>query len=74
MSKRDRVGIILMTYCNVNLQCDDEKLQLRYRKTEDNPYGVWFCNGENTGLQFSGLLKMLKEKYQSIKVTWKRQF
>lgn len=74
MASRDKVGITLMTYRNVNLQCDNDRLRLRYRITEDNPYGVWFCNGKNTGLQFSGLLKVLREKYKSIKVTWKRQF
>ncbi|AJE11195.1 hypothetical protein [Clostridium botulinum] len=47
MAKRDNVYLVLMTHCNVNLQCDDKKLQLRYRKpSKDSEYGVWFCNGE----------------------------
>ncbi|MBZ9622917.1 hypothetical protein G9F71_008625 [Clostridium sp. FP2] len=73
MSKRDNPNLILMTYCNVNLQCDDEKLQMRYRRTEEKAYGVWFCNGNNTGLQVIELIKMLREKYSSIKVIWKKQ-
>ena len=75
MAKRDNVYLVLMTHCNVNLQCDDKKLQLRYRKpNKDSEYGVWFCNGENTGLQVTELYETLKEKYKSIKVIWKRQF
>lgn len=75
MSKRDNVNLILLTYCNVNLQCDNKKLQLRYRPNPDDPkFSVWFCNGKNTGLQVTGLIKMLREKYTNIKVLWKRQF
>lgn len=75
MSKRDNVNSILMTYQNVNLDCDGKKLKLRYRHNPDNPeFGIWFCNGENTGLQVSKLIKMLREKYKTINVTWKKQF
>lgn len=74
MASRDNVNIVLATHCNVNLQCDEEKLQLRYRKVEGKNYGEWFCNGVNTGLQVTELIKMLRGKYKNIKVIWKRQF
>lgn len=74
MSKRDNVEFVLMTHCNVNLDCDGEKLELRYKKVEGKSYGVWFMNGENTGLQVMKLIEKLRDKYKVIKVTWKRQF
>ncbi|WP_243129279.1 hypothetical protein [Hathewaya massiliensis] len=74
MAKRDNVYMVLMTHCKVNLQCDNEKLQLRYSRVEGKNYDEWFINGEDTGLQVTGLYEMLKEKYNSIKVIWKRQF
>lgn len=75
VSKRDNVNITLMTHQNVNLMCDNEVLKLRYRPNPDDPkYGVWFCNNKNTGLQVLKLIKLLREKYKRIFVTWKRQF
>lgn len=44
MSKDDNANFVLMTYCKVNLQCDDKKLQLRYQVNPDDPkFHVWFC-------------------------------
>jgi hypothetical protein len=74
VGKRDNAGLTLMIYRSVNLLCDGEKLELRYRKPEGEENGVWFQNGENTGLQVSALVKQLREKYKSIRVTWKRQY
>ncbi|CAM2951846.1 hypothetical protein HAHI6034_05645 [Hathewaya histolytica] len=74
MAKRDNVYMVLMTHCKVNLQCDTEKLQLRYGAVKGKEYGEWFINGENTGLQVTRLYEMLKEKYKNIRVIWKRQF
>jgi hypothetical protein len=67
-----RVVSILYTHRSVNLLCDGEKLQLRYKATDEHPYGVWFCNDEDTGKQCTSLIQWLKSKYSSIKVTWCR--
>jgi hypothetical protein len=74
MAKGDNPYMVLMTNCNVKLECDGEKIDLKYRQTEEHKYGVWFMNGENTGLQVTSLWKQLKEKYNSIKVVYKKQF
>lgn len=74
MAKGDNPYIILMTYCNVKLECDGEKLDLKYRRVGGCKYGVWFLNGKNTGLQVTSLWKMINDKYKNIKVTYKRQF
>jgi hypothetical protein len=74
MAKRDNPYMVLMTNCNVKLECDGEKIELRYMQVEGKKYGVWFLNGENTGLQVTGLWKQLTEKYEHIKVLYKRQF
>lgn len=74
MSKRDSVNLVLMTHCKVNLQCDKEKLQCRYIPVKGKEYGTWWINGEDTNLQVTGLIDMLKKKYKSIRVIWKRQY
>lgn len=74
MSKRDNVNLVLMTHCKVNLQCDDDKLQCRYLSIRGKSYGTWWINGEDTKLQVTALIKMLKEKYKRITVLWKRQY
>ena len=74
MAKGDNPYMVLMTHCNAKLECDGEKLDLRYRRAEGYDYGVWFLNGENTGLQVTSLYKELKSKYKNIKVIYKRQF
>lgn len=74
MGKRDNMATVLMTHCNVNLQCDDDKIQCRYIKVEGEGYGTWWLNGVDSKLQVTGLIKMLREKYKTIKVLWKRQF
>lgn len=67
MSKTDNYKFVLMTHRRVKLVCDNEILRLEYHNSG------WYLNGENTGLQVTGLLKMLKEKYTDIKVIWKKQ-
>ncbi|AGF56928.1 hypothetical protein B0P06_004787 [Clostridium saccharoperbutylacetonicum] len=74
MSKRDNVNLVLMTHYKVNLQCDDEKIQCRYLMVRGESYATWWLNGEDTKLQVTALIKMLREKYKSIKVLWKRQY
>lgn len=75
MSKRDNVGLVLMTHCKVNLDCDGQKLQCRYGKSSPNAeINTWHVNGKDTGLQVTAFIKDLKEKYISIRVIWKRQF
>lgn len=74
MGKRDNVAFTLMTHCIVNLKADDEILKCRYVMIEGKGYGTWWINGEDTGLQVTKLIKMLKEKYKTIKVTYKKQF
>lgn len=72
MAKGDNPYMVLMTNCRVKLQCDDEILECKYLSTDEKPYGVWFINGVNTELQVTSLWKLLKEKYKSIKVIYKR--
>lgn len=74
MAKGDNPYMVLMTNCNVKLKCDEEILVCKYLKTDTGTYGVWFINGENTGLQVTSLWKQLKEKYKSIKVIYKRMY
>lgn len=74
MAKYDNPYMVLMTHCNVKLECDGEKLDLKYKRTKENDYGVWFLNDENTGLQVTALWEELKSKYKNIKVIYKRQF
>lgn len=71
MSKKDNIGLTLMMYPKVNLQCDEEKLQCRYIRVEGKEWGTWWINGENKNLQCTELIKFLKEKYKNITVLWK---
>lgn len=71
MSKRDNVNLTLMIYTKVNLECDGEKIQLRYKRVEGKEWGTWWINGENTNLQCTGLIEMLREKYKRVTVLWK---
>ena len=74
MAKKDDFATVLMMNCFVNLKCDDEKLRCRYIRVKNKKYGTWWINGENTGLQVTGLIKELKEKYKNICVTYKKRF
>jgi hypothetical protein len=73
VAKKDNVNLTLMTHCRVKLLCDGEKLDLIYGRVEGSKNNTWVCNGEDTGLQVLELIKMLREKYKSIRVAWKRQ-
>ena len=74
MAKKDNVYLTLMTHCRVKLLCDCEKLDLIYGRVEGSKSSTWICNGKDTGLQVTDFFKMLKGKYKSIRVTWKRQY
>lgn len=74
VNKRE-LSLILYTHCKVNILADGELLRLRYVPNPSNKdFHVWFCNGENTGLQVTALLEQLTSKYKEINVKWKRQF
>lgn len=73
MSKRDNPFMVLMTHRNVNLKCDEDKIQCRYIRVEGKDWGTWWVNGEDTKLQCTELFKTLTNKYNYINVTWKRQ-
>lgn len=74
MSNRDNVNLVLMTHCKVNLQCDDKKIECRYLMVRGETYATRWLNGEDTKFQVTALIKMLREKYKSIEVLWKRQY
>jgi hypothetical protein len=73
VSKSDNPFKTLMMYCNVNLNCDGQKIKCRYGKSLPNAkYNTWHINGKDTGFQVLEFISDLKEKYTSIQVTWKR--
>ncbi|GAA0071751.1 hypothetical protein UT300003_32760 [Clostridium sardiniense] len=72
---KNKLQLILFTHCKVNLLADGEMLKLRYVRNPDEPeFHVWFCNGENTGLQVTALLKKLLDEHKEFDIKWKRQF
>lgn len=72
---RSKLAAIIYTHCIVNIKADGEILKYRYLPNPNNTgYSVWFCNGENTGMQATALIKYLVAKYKDISVFYKRQF
>lgn len=70
---KGKLAQILYMNCVVNIIADSEVLKYRYmRDTDGNT--VWFCNGVNTSMQATELIKHLVEKYNEINVKYKRQF